>query len=349
MIHIAYTSEIKKPADFTKDEVDRWSYIQSQSVHLQKAFLSFSFSLAVASLHPFAQVCIIRKKREIVAFLPFEFKDLFHKKIKVAERIGGELSDYFGIIAVSDFVISMRQLSRLCGINFMHYTHLDQSQTAYGFPEESPEKVLLINIGTSGAEYFQKLKEKNNKFILDTARQERKIEKDIGYLKFCYNVPLERRQTVLEELIQQKREQYLRTNVPDCLDEKWKRVLLHKLAAVDNEDCKGILSTLHAGEMLIACHFGLQGHDIFHYWFPVYNPKVAKYSPGRLLLKYLILSSTSLRYPFAVIDMGAGVTKAKTDFANAEHLSLRGNIYSVNFTACAYRLFCSLKWRCQKK
>lgn len=344
-----YTSVVKKCEDLTGYEIDFWKNIQSQNVSLQHAFLSFSFCNTVSTVHPFVRICVIREKSKIVCFFPFQYRDHFHHRFKIAERVAGGMSDYFGLIALPGFVINIKHLCRLCDVNYLYYTHLDQSQIVYGFPAEVPEKGLLIKIGRNSDDYFKKLRKENRKLINDTERRQRRLENDFGGLKFKFNVELSQRNEVLNRLIIMKREQYSRTGVSDSLSSLWKRNLLLELVKLEDEHCKAICSNLFAGTTWVASHFGLQCKSKLHYWFPVYNSELAKYSPGRILTKYVITHAGMQLPGITSIDRGAGMTKAKTDFANAEHLYHKGTLYQNNLVGLGYNVFKALSWRLHEK
>jgi hypothetical protein len=258
------------------------------------------------------------------------------------------MSDYFGIIAESNFTINEGEICKLCNLSLLQYSHLDEPQLEYGFHNDRNmrEKGLLISINSSSDEYFSKLKNANNKIISDTARRNRKIQRDLGPIKFCFNVkPKEERCTVLRTLINKKRGQYQRTGVADSLRESWKQDLLHALLHNQNNHCHGILSTMYAGNTWVASHFGLQCLNRLHYWFPVYNPKLVKYSPGRLLMYSVISESPNCKTPISIIDRGAGVSKAKEDFANNEHYFLRGELFNPKLSSISFKIFQSIRWK----
>lgn len=52
-----------------------------------------------------------------------------------------------------------------------------------------------------------------------------------------------------------------------------------------------ILSTLTAGEKIVAIHGGLRSKNRFIYWLPAFNPNYKAYSVGRLLLENLMENS----------------------------------------------------------
>jgi CelD/BcsL family acetyltransferase involved in cellulose biosynthesis len=122
-----------------------------------------------------------------------------------------------------------------------------------------------------------------------------------------------------------------------------KRKFLEALAAVDDPDCRPTLSTLHAGEEWIGSHFGLMYGETLHYWFPVYNPQMRNFGPGRLLIKAII--DTAEENGVKRIDRGAGDSQAKLDFATSRHEFLRGIWSRPGLASLAYRAGLSAQWR----
>ncbi len=111
----------------------------------------------------------------------------------------------------------------------------------------------------------------------------------------------------------------------------------------ENPDCSGVLSTLHAGDTWVASHFGIMHRDMLHYWFPVYNPKLTDYSPGRQLLAAIIRSADATGV--ACIDRGAGESPAKRAFATERHQFERGFWYRPHVNSLLYRAGLSMAWR----
>ena len=65
-----------------------------------------------------------------------------------------------------------------------------------------------------------------------------------------------------------------------------------------------MLSGLYAGDHLVAAHFGLRSDGVLHWWFPVYDPDLARFGPGWLLLRQLVLAGPDLGV--TRIDLGRG-------------------------------------------
>jgi CelD/BcsL family acetyltransferase involved in cellulose biosynthesis len=114
---------------------------------------------------------------------------------------------------------------------------------------------------------------------------------------------------------------------------------------VSDPDCRATLSTLHAGDRWIGSHFGLMHGSTLHYWFPVYNPQMRNFGPGRLLIKAII--DASIENGVTRIDRGAGDSQAKLDFETSRHQFLRGIWSRPGFASLGYRAALSMQWRLQ--
>jgi len=93
---------------------------------------------------------------------------------------------------------------------------------------------------------------------------------------------------------------------------------------------------------LVASHFGLQCGPLLHYWFPVYDNRFSAYSPGRILYRHILLAAQA--HGIECIDRGEGDSPAKRDFANEEHLFLKGLVGS-GFRGQILCLVQRLNWR----
>jgi len=121
------------------------------------------------------------------------------------------------------------------------------------------------------------------------------------------------------------------------------RKFLAELAQCDDPDCHATLSTLHAGKQWVGSHFGLMFGETLHYWFPVYNPEMKSYTPGRLVIKAII--DAAGENGVRMIDRGSGDSVAKQDFATARHHFLRGVWMRPGPIGLLYRARLSAGWR----
>ena len=80
--------------------------------------------------------------------------------------------------------------------------------------------------------------------------------------------------------------------------------MLAAVWATETEGFGGLLSTLSVGDRLAAVHLGMRSSQVWHSWFPAYDPALASYSPGLLLLLRMAESARGLG--LGAIDLGPG-------------------------------------------
>jgi CelD/BcsL family acetyltransferase involved in cellulose biosynthesis len=335
-------ARVTTPLELESAEIAAWEHLSSTEAPLGSPFLSYHYARAVAQSGMDVRVCVIRQDGAIRGFLPYQFRDRLSAWVKAAEPAGGEMTDYFGLVAMPGLRIAPLQLLRLAKLNYLGFSHLDETQLNFGLSGEQPRVGLRSDLGPAPEAFMQALAVRQKKYIKDAMRLERQLGETVGPLRFETD-QLDGRRQSLDTLIAEKRRQYRRTGVPDALEGRWKRALLEILSTYHFPSCRGLLSTLRAGDQWIASHFGLLGNGVLQYWLPVYNPDYARYAPGRLMSLALIRESQSIGYRF--FDNGEGDSDEKRKLANAEHLYYRGAWHNATLRSFAIRSVQSLKWR----
>lgn len=321
-----------------------WAEFCASSADLSSAFLSFPYTRIAAQVFSGVRVCCIGQDDHTLAFLPYQFSRPIHRLLGLGERVGGEMNDCFGLIAGTECALSPRRLLRLARLNALLFTHLDQGQSRFGLTGSQPQIGLRIDLRAGSTAYWDALKRGDKRFVADSERRERKLIETHGALRLTFHHPDP--ETELTRLIAAKRAQYARTGATDCLDDAKSRRFLHLLAASDDPLCRGVMTTLHAGETWVASHFGLMHGGTLHFWFPAYNPDLHAFSPGRVLLMALIKQADGLG--LRCIDRGTGDSQAKRDFANADHIFTRGLWSRRTAGAALIQAGLSLQWRLKR-
>lgn len=346
MTSTTLSSQVRKPEALTADERAAWAALCAAHAHLRHPFFAPAFAEAVGRAVPKARVCVISRAGAPVAFFPFQLLGTAGRLLRAAERLGGEISDYFGLIAAPGFAISESELLSLSGLDYLIFSHLDDGQAGNGLTGGEPRKGLRIDLSSGTAAYMQELRAQKKQMLRDTERRMRKVEQEHGPLKFIFNAT--EPEPVIAQLVAAKLDQYARTGKRNpTLGQEWARRLLNDLARNGDEGCRGVVSSLHAGEQWVAFHFGLRTGRVLHYWFPVYNHALKAFAPGRLLLMKIIDSADALA--IGEIDRGEGDSPAKRDFANAEHLFYRGCWYRPGPRSLTFRALQAVKWRMEQQ
>jgi CelD/BcsL family acetyltransferase involved in cellulose biosynthesis len=336
-------ADILRPSELSAADIAAWDQFNTSTPSLTVAFLSYPYVLAAEKAFADVRVCRIEADGEPVIFFPFQYRSSVHRGFGIGQRLAGELSDYYGIIARPGIKIDSRGLLALSKLNAILFTHLDDSQLAFGLSGQSPEPGHLVELSRGAQAFWQTKRSLDKKFVLDTERRERRLVQDIGPILFqlqSTNLELE-----FDKLIHAKREQYARTKVGDPLKDPSAKRFLRELLSASHPLCSGVLSTLYAGTTWVASHFGVRCDKTLHYWFPAYNPHLHSYGPGRLLFKKIIEQSEVLG--ISGIDRGAGDTSAKQDFSTGTHLYYRGLWHRNDFVSLMYRLGLSVLWKCR--
>lgn len=308
------------------------------------AFLAYPYVRAAEEVFQNVRVCRIEDDGEPLLFFPFQYRSPIHRFFGIAECAAGNLSDYFGIIAKKGAKIDSRALLSKSKLTAILFTHLQEFQLDFGLKGQSPEIGHLAEFPNGGHSFWQEKRLTDKRFVLDTERLERRLEKELGPVRF--ELQTLHPEAELEKLITAKRLQYVRTKVTDPLSSTSSVQFLHLLLKTAHPLCSGVMSTAYVGDTWVASHFGLQCDKTIHYWFPVYNLNLRAYSPGRLLLKRIIMHGHERGISRA--DFGAGDSPSKRDFSTGTHDYYRGLWSAGTPFSLPYRAGLSALWRYNK-
>jgi CelD/BcsL family acetyltransferase involved in cellulose biosynthesis len=334
-------ARVLKPEALSAGEVALWDNLCEGVPQFHSAFYTHSFALAASKAGYRVRVAILEDLNGIVGFFPFQFRHRLAESLGLAERVGEEMSDYFGMVTKPTVRVTPGQLLAACRLNCCYFTHLDEWQTRMGLTGERPEPSPRIELPENIEEYWKEIKRRDKKFIADTNRCNKKLERDYGKVRFDFQSVDRIAEFYL--LINLKRNQYIATINKDLLSIRNREHLLRNLLHVNSNGCKGVMSVLRAGTEVAALHFGLQCHDVLHYWFPVYNPALKAYAPGRLLLSRLL--EVSHEQGIRIIDLGAGDSEAKRKLANSKLTVCRGMWSRNSTTRFVGRTLTFFQWR----
>jgi CelD/BcsL family acetyltransferase involved in cellulose biosynthesis len=315
--------------------------MQAQSPSLQRAFLTPTFAQACERANGRAYVALLHHAGAIRGFFPFQFRSAWHQRLRLAERIGGELSDAAGLIAAPDLRISAASLLRLAGLSSLSMTHLVAGQEQFGLDAVWSQFGHITDIRDGPDAYFAELLRRDRILVRDTERRMRKAESSYGALRFTRTEQIP--PDMIADVIEQKRQQYHRTQVEDVLASGANVRLIAALNETPAPDCHLVMSRLEAGGRVLAQHLGPQYHGVLSHWFPVYDPEAGNVSPGRLLLWHMIQHAAE--DGIGLIDFGEGDALYKREFATTTTRYGRANWYSGDARSVVAHVYQGLEWR----
>lgn len=251
-------------------------------------------------------MAVIKCDGEVSAFLPF------HREGRVGKPAGSILCDFQGMICAPQFSIEGKELLRGCRLDACDFDHLVSSQSrlvSYQLVEEPSPQIDLSN-GFDA--YVRERRAAGSEQIKKCENLMRRIEREIGPLRFVGHSADKAHFT---EVIGWKSRQYLETGITDFFEIGWFRQVVEGIHQTQTPQFGGRLSLLYAGDRLIAGHMGMQAGQVWHYWFPAYDPAYAKYSPGLILL--LKLAQNAAEQGVRIIDLGKGMNPYKVRLMNS--------------------------------
>jgi CelD/BcsL family acetyltransferase involved in cellulose biosynthesis len=272
-------------------------------------------------------IILVTKNDNVVAIFPFCIRRIF--SINILEFIGGGQSDYneplisldiskdeyteiwdsvLVVIKTNDVYEFQRIPDR--GVNNQFISHIKVTDRGASYS-------LNFCKGTDIKSYVSK------RLLKDNARMVRRLSES-GSLKYVFATSISQYDEIVEVCLNQKEKRYIATGARNIFNDKnvfnfYKNLFksIHLSADVNIH-----LSALILDEVILATHLGAVYEDRFYYLLPTFAAgEYEKYSPGRLLLEYLV--NWSLYNKLNIFDFTVGSESYKKKWCNQEMLIYR--------------------------
>lgn len=309
-------TRVLRPCDLTADLVELWkSFCRSDPIY-SSPFYWPQFTDAVAYARKDVRIAVYEKHGTVIGFLPFH-----RMRANIGKPIGGQLNDYQGPILSAGSTLTGRELLEGAGLSSYDYNHLPAAFThlsggAHGH-SSSPQMDL-----SEGYDAFVSRKDSSwTKAKREIRRRYRKTEKEIGEIRFEIHDPSDR---VFEEHFRMKNALLSRAGTRFRIKDDWIGAVLDALRNFQGPEFRARMTTLRAGDRLMASHFGLMGEDVWHWWFPAYDLEFYKLGPGINLVDQCAMAAEG--QGIATIDFGRGDGAFKLLFADRQVALCEGTI-----------------------
>ena len=247
---------------------------------------------------------MLRDGAAVVGFFPFE-----RRGVGYGVPIGAWFSDCQGMVHTSDLEFDPRQLLRACGLAVWEFNNLVMGQRQFESYAITRAESPVMDLSAGFEPFLATVRENSNAKLRDVYRLQRKLEREVGTLRFVYE---SQDHAALRTLMDWKSAQYGRTGKADKFAQRWFVDLFDRLFASTSETFSGALSLLYAGDELVAGHFGLRSDRVLAYWFPAFDRRFSPYSPGLML--QLQLAEAAAGRGIQHVDMGVGAEEYKRWF-----------------------------------
>lgn len=306
---------IIKACELTTEQTLQWQDIASAQRYLQSPFLQPAFTRAVALVRDDVRVALFESHGELQGVFPFQFGPR-----GLLRNLCGRLSEFHTPIVKPEFAPDIPELLRACGLSWWQFDHLPVSESPLAKHAWGTSNSAYINLA-DGYDNYVKDRKAAGSSVSQTLRKRRKLEREVGPLRFEYHTTSEE---AFQSLVDWKDDQHRRTGRLRVLQYDWVLQLLRHLKSDHAPNDAGIFSTLHAGDKLAAVHLGLRNASVIHLWFPAYAPELRDYSPGLILL--LQLAEEAAARGLVRMDFGRGTERYKANFKSGDILIAEGAI-----------------------
>ena len=282
-----------------------WRDMLAANPSLNSPYFRPEFVEVAGRISPDAAVAVFSRGGEVVGFFPHQ------RRGGAMQPLAAPMNDYHGIIAFPGQAPSLEEAARTLGATRLNVTAW-VGQTGLG----EDRRTVQVELGEGGYDaWYADRRTNQGKFFKDKERARRSMEAELGPLRVERGL---RDPALLDWLINLKREQYKRTARHDIFACGWTADLLHALLKEDRDGFGASMAGLWAGERLTAIEYSLHAGDQYHFWFPGYEPSLARCSPGILLSMDTMRLAAELGY--RTFDFGFEGEHYKKYFCNGARI-----------------------------
>ena len=278
-----------------------WRAMLAADPLLNSPYFRPEFAQVAGRISPAAAVAVFSRGGETVGFFPHQ------RRGGAVQPLAAPMNDYHGVIALPGQAPSLEEVARALGAARLNVTAW-VGETGLG----EDRRTVQVELGESGYEgWYAERRATQGKFFKDKERARRSMEAELGPLRVERGL---RDPSLLDWLIALKRDQYRRTARHDIFACGWTVDLLHALLKEDRDGFGASMAGLWAGDRLTAIEYSLHAGDQYHFWFPGYEPSLARCSPGILLSMDTMRLASDLGY--RTFDFGFEGEHYKKYFCN---------------------------------
>ena len=303
-------------SQLTAEHVFAWNAIQQADDSLASPFFRPEFLTAVAEVPSDIEVAVLEHDGEFVGFFPFQ-----RRNGNVGRFVGGEISDYQGLVMKPDIQLDVPELLHHCHLSAWDFDHVPTKQLAFRKHHWHETRSPFIDTSGGFEKYVTNRREAGSKVISRVLQKRRKLEREIGPVRV---VAASRDPLALEMLAHWKSAQFRSAGMLDMFSHGWTKRLFQNLLLRSDRGLFATMSVLYVNDEMAAVFYFLRSHRMAHAWSTAYNPDLAKYSPGCQLLLATIQSANDL--DIDTIDLGKGEERYKQSFMSGSNRVTEGSV-----------------------
>lgn len=321
--------------ELTQRQVADWSALQRQVPVADSPFFCPQFTRLCAEMWNNVEVAVLQEGDEHIGFFPFE-----RSREQVAKPVASVINDFHGVVARHDPSWTVEQLLQAAGIKTYEFDHLPQAHSGFdGFMTVfAPSPYIDLSEGFQ--KYCDDRRAAGSKTITKLRRKLRNLERDLGSVRLEFNTT---DYSILGKLIEWKAAASKRAPAACIAEVPWFEEFAERLCATQQGSFAGTLSVLYAGETPVAAHLGMRSSSVLHWWFPSYDNRFAKYSPGVAML--YVVAERAAAEGIRRIDLGKGKMEYKESMKSGDLIVTEGIVDTRPWVSLSRRSWLLLRDR----
>ncbi|MEX2581074.1 MAG: GNAT family N-acetyltransferase [Verrucomicrobiales bacterium] len=275
---------------------------------MRSPYLRLAYVEEVARVCPDVRVGVLEDGSGQLAFWPFQ-----QKKPGIARPVGEKIGCLHGVVCSEAWAHDGEEMVRAAGMRSWRFDHQIVSQKSFSrfMFQRVPAPFMDLRGGFDA--YCERRRDngRGNKAIRKARAGQRKLEREQGAVRFEVD---SRDPELLGRVIDWKRRQMRSTGIGDLFRRSpWILEFTENVLRRSEDEFRGMMSVLHAGGNPVSIFFGLRSGTVFHGLFFAYDPRYARYSPGRILLANL--ARHGAKHGLERVELGKGNEPYKASFA----------------------------------
>jgi len=284
------------------------------------------------------RIAVVEDNGQIEAFVPYEMGDG-----GVAAAVGGIHTGVDGIVS-SGAPLDMRAVIKKSGLRGWRFSRTPAEQKdldPYRYQGQYHcRSVSCVDLSQGHEQYLSSLDVSAKKRVTRTESYRRALQRKTGCVELEWASP---KPEYFDQLIEWKSAQY--ENVHSWSGRPLS--VMRDLAFSDEDDCRGLLGVLFAGDEAAAVTLCLAGPSVIALWTLAYNPEFGRFSVGTMQL--LDLFSGAAQRGIKLVDFGADFKQTtntyKDRFRNATYEVSGGGVWASRLGAAGRSLYRRAKYR----
>jgi CelD/BcsL family acetyltransferase involved in cellulose biosynthesis len=287
-----YRCDVLKVEALSGQDIDDWRALCARHIDYASPLLGPEFAQLAARRRNDVRCVLARKGGRLEAVLAVHMRPG-----GLARAIGSPFNDHAGPVFHPDATLSLGDLLSMARIASYRAQNVVDPYGRFGAEPgrhgvlSSMDSYYISLDGMTPDALLESLRAQNPKRHKEFRRKTHKIERDLGPPVLSWGTPV---QEDLDLLFAWKSAQFRDERNIDIIHTRFSKQMLEETAVASIGDLQGFQIKLTVNGQMVAGHFGVRQGGTFHPWISAYDPKIAHYSPGILLLTLAIQSMNEI-------------------------------------------------------